>query len=708
MIRDATKQTFRDLLEASKDWRRVVRKLAEYGRGHEAEQDPVRRDAFLKRRALHRQSIQGRDAAEALRGGVDFQPVAFLDEGASVRRAVAKVEVDGDATELGTGFLITSSLFLTNQHVVRDEDAARRTRIIFDYEASEDLRQALPTTFLLNPDAFALFSPEEELDYALIAVGSRVLGPARLQDLGYCPLSDTPDRHQIGMNVNAIQHPSGTPKTVVVRNNLLTHRTDDRLLYETDTLKGSSGSPVFNDDWEVVALHHYGAPTDEIDDQGRPIPREVNEGIRISCIHAHLSDRLEALDAERQSLLRRALTVYRDDLESLRAGLPRVSSSRGEADRPILVSGRGSRTSPPRRRVAETVETVGPIEIAIRIPTHLVGTGIPAGRGPGALASRPGRLPVLTAAEGKKKDRDYTNRNGFDGTFVQGVNIDLGAIVAPVAHRVTSLNADQANAARGELRYQNFSVILCSDRRLAWISAANIDGDEYIRIDRETGEPAEGESWYVDQRIDRESYLDQDFYGAWSHIFDKGHLTRRNDPTWGTETEAKRANADTFHFANCSPQQWRFNQAVEFWQGLERYVLEKGILDADGVDTRLTVLQGPVFNAAEDLWADDVQIPSAYWKLVLWRNAQGPRVVALVAEQASLLDEFREYVPRPDEDVEVAVDEFRVPVPDLTAMTGLDFSMLEPFDTIVEAGQPAVGEALRVRRPLRRWSDVRL
>jgi hypothetical protein len=30
------------------------------------------------------------------------------------------------------------------------------------------------------------------------------------------------------------------------------------LQYTTDTLPGSSGSPVFNDDWEVVALHHGG------------------------------------------------------------------------------------------------------------------------------------------------------------------------------------------------------------------------------------------------------------------------------------------------------------------------------------------------------------------------------------------------------------------------------------------------------------------
>jgi V8-like Glu-specific endopeptidase len=33
---------------------------------------------------------------------------------------------------------------------------------------------------------------------------------------------------------------------------------EHRLQYTTDTLPGSSGSPVFNDAWKVVALHHAG------------------------------------------------------------------------------------------------------------------------------------------------------------------------------------------------------------------------------------------------------------------------------------------------------------------------------------------------------------------------------------------------------------------------------------------------------------------
>jgi hypothetical protein len=54
------------------------------------------------------------------------------------------------------------------------------------------------------------------------------------------------------------------------------------------------------------------------------------------------------------------------------------------------------------------------------------------------------------------------------------------------------------------------------------------------------------------------------------------------------------ANADTFHFTNCSPQHWRFNESAQFWQGVERYVLENGMLEIDP-HKRLCVIQGPVF-----------------------------------------------------------------------------------------------------------------
>ncbi len=54
-------------------------------------------------------------------------------------------------------------------------------------------------------------------------------------------------------------------------------------------MKGSSGSPVFNDDWEVVALHHAGGMLLEPETKRRYFR---NEGILISAI---LDDLPEAI-----------------------------------------------------------------------------------------------------------------------------------------------------------------------------------------------------------------------------------------------------------------------------------------------------------------------------------------------------------------------------------------------------------------------------
>ena len=61
--------------------------------------------------------------------------------------------------------------------------------------------------------------------------------------------------------VNIIQHPNGNPLSVVLTENyVLVDMTSDRVHYLADTLPGSTGAPVLNRYWEVVALHHSGGP----------------------------------------------------------------------------------------------------------------------------------------------------------------------------------------------------------------------------------------------------------------------------------------------------------------------------------------------------------------------------------------------------------------------------------------------------------------
>jgi endonuclease G len=63
-----------------------------------------------------------------------------------------------------------------------------------------------------------------------------------------------------GEYLTIIQHPSGGDKQIALRENQLLKIDTHTLWYRTDTSPGSSGSPVFNDVWQVVALHHSGVP----------------------------------------------------------------------------------------------------------------------------------------------------------------------------------------------------------------------------------------------------------------------------------------------------------------------------------------------------------------------------------------------------------------------------------------------------------------
>jgi hypothetical protein len=56
-----------------------------------------------------------------------------------------------------------------------------------------------------------------------------------------------------------------------------------RVRYKVNSEPGSSGSPCFDPDWNLVALHHSGDPREIV-------PAEYNEGIPISSIRRALPD----------------------------------------------------------------------------------------------------------------------------------------------------------------------------------------------------------------------------------------------------------------------------------------------------------------------------------------------------------------------------------------------------------------------------------
>ncbi|MBL7939858.1 MAG: DNA/RNA non-specific endonuclease [Flavobacteriales bacterium] len=680
--------------EESRDERKRVRNLVAQGKEQEAEPDVARSKAYNSRVTAKLRP----PGPEAIQGNTnDLQGASFLPEGSQVRRAVGFVEVnDVRESTVGSGFLISPKLFITNWHVMRDVQAAQGAQVTFDREMGADGKPQRTTTYLFAPDQFALFSPQDELDYAVVAIGARNGGEATLEELRYCPLSDTPDRHVVGMNVNIIQHPNGFPKMLSLRNNLLTARGKEgrTLLYESDTEQGSSGSPVFNDLWDVVALHHWGEPfLDKKDEDGKDIAVNLNEGVRISAIHAHLTARLAQLPPTQRALLQEALDLGNAPATTFPVfSLPRPRSGRPESV--ALSNDRTPSPTPTPMNDTNEVRMTIPLEVTVRVGAPTTASG--SSNGANARASG---TPALTrGAEAKKLDKDYTNRTGYNEDHIPGQTIPLPKPKknGPVDGQVAALRGSEPNPDKGELTYEHFSVVMHKTRRMALFTATNIDGASYLSVDRDTGlarPGAEGETWYKDPRISESFWTGQDFYSAWSTYFDRGHLTRRTDPTWGNATTAERANADTFHFTNCSPQHFRFNQTTQYWQGAERYVLENGLMKADQAKP-ITVFQGPIFDDTIDLYADDLQIPSSFFKIIVWKSTSGLKAVGLVVDQLQLLAEPRTNLGQPREVANVNVNQWRVSVATIEARTGLDFGKaVRDADTITATGQPRVGEA---------------
>src|SRR5438093_33721 len=236
---------------------------------------------------------------ERIIGRNNLVDVSYFDRAVRASKTVARIDVQGpNGSGFGTGFLVSPQLLLTNQHVLQTAEDAAQSQAEFDYQVG-----GTPQVFALHPEVLYLSSPMKELDYALVAVNTSSLAGTPLSVFGWNKLSDAMGKAIVGEYLNAIQHPGGLPKQVALRDNLLINIVDDYLQYDTDTLRGSSGSPVFNDQWETVALHHASVPKR---DQGRILKRGGgyadastpdsdidwigNEGVRISRILGSLKD----------------------------------------------------------------------------------------------------------------------------------------------------------------------------------------------------------------------------------------------------------------------------------------------------------------------------------------------------------------------------------------------------------------------------------
>jgi endonuclease G len=246
-------------------------------------------------------------AALALQGRtVDFLEVVVLEKARTAANAVGRLVADGQA--IGSCFMISNELLITNHHVIKDGAFAARCQVEFNFERDARGTMLPVTRFALAPDRFCETDPRTHLDFTVVALGNSLEGMLTPKKLGFCRISADSNKHALGDFVNIVQHPGGEHKQVVMRENLLVHRGRNVLLYNADTNGGSSGSPVFNDEWQVVAVHHYAGASSTITlENGVTLPDTVNEGVRASRIATELLGRRAKMADDKRAMLERAI-----------------------------------------------------------------------------------------------------------------------------------------------------------------------------------------------------------------------------------------------------------------------------------------------------------------------------------------------------------------------------------------------------------------
>lgn len=267
----------------------------------------------------------------------DLLSYEFLEQGMLAGQAVGMVEIES-IDGYGSGFLVAPDVMLTNHHVLPTVRVAREARFRLGFE--DNTIKVMPTSpsVTLPVDPASFFVTSKELDFTFVAVDTEVAE----MDLSWLPLIEEQGKIMISHPVNLIQHPDGRVKHVVVHNSHLLDLedgSDDEMYcwYSSDTDKGSSGSPVFNCRWEVIALHHKAVPktnkNDEVlDINGQTMtekrfkeqPNKVhwigNEGIRVS----RLVEKFRTMDIKKKFVqIRVDIVTLWNSLIARRIGLKR-------------------------------------------------------------------------------------------------------------------------------------------------------------------------------------------------------------------------------------------------------------------------------------------------------------------------------------------------------------------------------------------------
>ena len=312
---ETTRQDIRDVLNILKsadkgeDPELVTARIENFAPGYQVDlQNKVLplTSKILDKAARSRSPIG--EFTEALFGESELEPSRTLLQGYKTTRAVGRVQImdaNGRHRGSGSGFLVGPGLFLTNKHVLKNAESAARSFVIFDDEEPLDGSLQTPRRFRITGD---LYCSSETADFAFVSLAPDDGKNTPLSLYGFLNLIEESGKAIKNEPVSIIQHPGGRPKKIALRNSFVMGRRSNGFYYTTDTLPGTSGSPVTNSQWQVVALHHRYVP--------HPLNPQIalaNRGVRVSSIYEELHNMV----ASGNQSARRVLDILSSPASSL-------------------------------------------------------------------------------------------------------------------------------------------------------------------------------------------------------------------------------------------------------------------------------------------------------------------------------------------------------------------------------------------------------
>jgi S1-C subfamily serine protease len=233
---------------------------------------------------------------EAVLGDTRFVPLRWYRTGLQRCAGVGRIETPW-GQGFGTGFLVRGEdlhnslagevMLITNAHVISNDPAIQRgrppatppDRARVRFEGRDDTT----TTYAMKEVVWT--SPPNALDATVVRLETALTCDPPYP-LAVSPPQTTQDR------VYVIGYPQGGPLSISIQDNRVVDIKEPMLRYRAPTEPGSSGSPVFNQDWELVALHHAGSKQlAALSGEGF---QEANEGIWISAIVQAMGEQLRS------------------------------------------------------------------------------------------------------------------------------------------------------------------------------------------------------------------------------------------------------------------------------------------------------------------------------------------------------------------------------------------------------------------------------